>query len=71
MFVPQPLSDVIHKVVINVDELGTEAAAVTVGLMEKCAISRSNPFEMIVNRPFLFMVRSSVQIYFAADVKTV
>ncbi len=47
------ISEVKHKTFINVDEKGTEAAAVTsveVGY-------RSGPESMIVDRPFLFIIR--------------
>jgi serpin B len=45
------LSTVVHKTYIRVDEEGTEAAAVTGGVM---AVSR--PPEFAVDRPFLFTI---------------
>ncbi|RXZ79502.1 serpin family protein [Paenibacillaceae bacterium] len=44
-----------HKTFINVDEKGTEAAAVTSVEMEEQSAS-SNPFVMEVNRPFFFAI---------------
>ncbi|MFH5801292.1 serpin family protein [Haladaptatus sp. CMAA 1911] len=47
---------VVYKSVIDVDENGTEAAAATaveVGVTS----APMNPFEMAVNRPFLFLIR--------------
>ena len=49
---------IIHKTFIKVDEQGTEAAGSTAVIMvEKCAMP-SNDQKMIVNHPFLFIVRS-------------
>lgn len=52
------LSDVIHRAVVEVDEQGTRAAAVTVvpvaGTMAPVALG---PFTMVVDRPFLCAIR--------------
>jgi serine protease inhibitor len=46
-----------QKTFVEVNEEGTEAAAVTgVGLSLLAARPRPEPFQMIVNRPFLFMI---------------
>jgi len=53
------ISKIIHKAVIDVDEAGTEAAAVTVIQM----LSRSgmflheDPVRLVFSRPFLFYLR--------------
>ncbi len=47
------ISEVKHKTFINVDEKGTEAAAVTSVEMG----SRSMPDSLIIDRPFLFVIR--------------
>ena len=50
------IDSVLQKSVIDVDEKGTEAAAATaveVGVTS----APLNPFEMTVNRPFLFLIR--------------
>jgi len=53
------VSDVIQKAVIKVDEKGTTAAAVTVVIMDGATSAgpRPNiPFEMICNKPFVFIL---------------
>ena len=42
---------------INVDEEGTEAAAVTVGGMFETSFDPSSPVPFFVNRPFAFMIK--------------
>ena len=50
------IGDVFHKSYIDVDEKGTEAAAATaVTVVDTSA--PMNPFEMVVDRPFLFLIR--------------
>lgn len=49
------ISNVLHKAVIEVNEKGTEAAAVTsVEMTKEC--SRENAPEFIANRPFIFII---------------
>ncbi|WP_250034218.1 serpin family protein [Paractinoplanes maris] len=48
------LSSVVHKTYIKVDERGTEAAAVTGGVMTTSALA--NPMDFRVDRPFLFTI---------------
>lgn len=56
--VPIYFSKVIHKTYIDVNEKGTEAAASTVIAMRAGSAPPADaPFEMTVNRPFLFMIR--------------
>lgn len=50
------ISDVKHKSFIEVDETGTEAAAVTSVEMEATSMPIDQPFRMKVNRPFYFMI---------------
>ena len=61
------LDQVIHEAVIEVDEKGTEAAAVTIapGLGEA-----PGPFEVIADRPFFFVIRDdhAESILFAGTV---
>ncbi len=48
---------VLHKTFIEVNEEGTEAAAVTAVVMKLTSVSEGpRPFEMIVDRPFFFAV---------------
>lgn len=52
---------VLHKTVIEVNEAGTEGAAVTyVGMVPTCAPPQpSEPFTMKVDRPFFFAIRDN------------
>ncbi|AEC07675.1 Serine protease inhibitor (SERPIN) family protein [Arabidopsis thaliana] len=49
------VSSILHKACIEVDEEGTEAAAVSVGVVS-CTSFRRNP-DFVADRPFLFTVR--------------
>lgn len=51
------IDDVHHKTIISVDEKGTEAAAATGIVIPVSKATGENPFEMIVDRPFLFLIR--------------
>src|SRR6185437_2840559 len=61
MAVPPPpiyIDQAIHRAVVEVNEEGTEAAAVTaVGFMASKSQSKPRVFEMILNRPFFFVIR--------------
>ncbi len=50
------IGNVFHKSYIDVDEEGTEAAAATAVTVVATSASL-NPFEMVVDRPFLFLIR--------------
>jgi len=51
------LGDVLHKAVVDVDERGTEAAAVTAMVMLGAAARKPpRPIEFRVDRPFLFLI---------------
>jgi len=55
---PLMISEVIHKTCVEVNEVGTEAAAVTAVIMSR-ALPRPEPsFCMQCDRPFLFFIRS-------------
>jgi len=54
---PLFVSEVKQKSFVEVNEEGTEAAAVTTVTMRAMAVFRpEKPFEMIVDRPFLFVI---------------
>ncbi|MCS7258880.1 MAG: serpin family protein [candidate division WOR-3 bacterium] len=52
------IGDVKHKTYIEVSEEGTEAAAVT-GVFMEIKSAPSKPFTMILDRPFLYIIRNS------------
>ena len=52
------ISKVLHKTFIEVDEKGTEAAAVTLVEVSRLSVE-SSVFDMRVDRPFVFMIRDS------------
>ena len=51
------ISRVIHKAFVDVDEKGTEAAAVTAVEMSRTSFDPNAPVFFAVNRPFLFFIR--------------
>ena len=53
------ISSVLHKSFVEVNEEGTEAAAVTVVRIGITSGGRSHGFSMIINRPFLFVIREN------------
>lgn len=58
---PLYLSEVRHKSFVEVNEEGTEAAAVTLGVMRHSSVQRPTPpFEMVVDRPFLFVIEDNL-----------
>ena len=57
---PILLNAVMHQAVVDVNEKGTEAAAVTGAVMPMAAArKRPKPFTMIVDRPFLFLIHDN------------
>mgnify|MGYP001071490393 CR=1 FL=1 len=48
------LSDVVHKTRIEVNEKGTEAAAVTMAMVAECAMAMDEPEYLVLERPFLY-----------------
>ena len=50
------IRDVVHKAFVSVDEAGTEAAAATAVVMAEKGMP-AKPFEIKIDRPFLFMIR--------------
>ena len=51
------ISEVVHKAFVSVDEEGTEAAAATSVITEKVVEERSDPIKVMVDRPFIFLIR--------------
>ncbi len=50
------IGDVRHKAFIKVDEEGTEAAAATVVMMELTSMMPSEPYQFIIDRPFIYTI---------------
>jgi serpin B len=50
------ITEVVHSALVRVDEKGTEAAAVTAGMVAGGA-PLSGPPEVVVDRPFIFLIR--------------
>ena len=50
------VSDVIHKTHIEVDESGTRAAAVTAVVVDTKGSVQENPYEVILDRPFVYAI---------------
>lgn len=65
----QPIGAIAHKTFIEVDEVGTEAAAVTGIARAGAAFPQEEPFELKLNRPFFFAVteRTTGLILFMGD----
>lgn len=55
---PMKLTDVLHKTYIDVDEKGTEAAAVTAVMVAGTALP-PEPVDFVADRPFCFSVRDN------------
>lgn len=67
------ISRVIHKTYVDVNEEGTEAAAVTAVEVELTAVPNPSPIDFIVNKPFVFVIRenSTGVILFAGKIGSV
>jgi serine protease inhibitor len=69
---PLYISAVRHKTFVEVNEEGTEAAAVTGVAMAMTAMRPvEKPFELILDRPFLFLIEDAGEILFAGVLKDV
>ena len=64
------ISRVLHNTFVEVDEEGTEAAAVTAVAMANGAANPETTVSFIVNRPFLFFIKekSTGTILFAGKI---
>ena len=64
------ISDVIQATAIEVDEVGTEAAAATAAVMEGTSLSLSRPKVFNADQPFLFVLQNkkTSEIYFMGRV---
>jgi serine protease inhibitor len=57
--IPSQVNQVKHKTFIEVNEVGTEAAAVTSVGVRATSLDPNPPFQMIVNRPFFCAIRDN------------
>lgn len=64
------ITDILHKCVIEVDEVGTEAAAVTGTMVMGCAMHKPVLPNFVADHLFMFMIReeSSGNVIFAGVV---
>lgn len=51
------ITDVVHKAFVDVNEIGTEAAAATGVVMGLKSMPTGEPIEVKIDRPFLFVIR--------------
>jgi serine protease inhibitor len=59
--VPTQIDQVKHKTFVEVNEEGTEAAAVTsIGIRATSAMPPTEPFSLVVNRPFFCAIRDNL-----------
>ncbi|MEM6612372.1 MAG: serpin family protein, partial [Cyanobacteria bacterium P01_C01_bin.72] len=59
--IPVAIDTIKHKAVIEVNEEGSEAAAVTsIGIRITSAIPQEQPFNININRPFFFAIRDDI-----------
>ena len=58
--IPVQIDQVKHKTFVEVNEEGTEAAAVTsIGIRTTSVMIPTEPFNMVVNRPFFCAIRDN------------
>jgi serine protease inhibitor len=67
---PLAVQAVLHESVLKLDEQGLEGAAATAVMMRLLSFNREQPVEVLVDRPFLLLVRHvrSGAVYFSARV---
>jgi serine protease inhibitor len=64
------VSEILHQAVLKIDEQGLEGAAATAVLFRAMSMTAADPVEVVVNRPFLLLVRHAAtgMVYFFARV---
>ena len=70
---PFCVGDIFHKANIDFTEKGIKAAAVTiVEMVESAALKEENPLEIIINKPFIYLIRDKKtnEIWFVGTVYT-
>ncbi len=67
---PAAISKAIQKTFMEVNETGTEAAAVTaIGITRTSIQVPRDPFTMVVNRPFFLVISSGEELLFMGDIR--
>lgn len=68
---PLVVTEVVQKVIVDIGEVGTEAAAVTAIAAQRGGVSSSPPVSVLLDRPYLFAIhhRSSGAILFAGVIQ--
>lgn len=66
------IDEVLHKTYIDVDENGTEAAAVTAIMLRYASLPSGKPIEFNADRPFAYCIRENIsgQILFAGEFRS-
>jgi serine protease inhibitor len=67
---PLAVQAVLHETVLKLDEQGLEGAAATAVMMRVLSFNPQEPVEVVVDRPFLLLVRHTRTgaVYFSARV---
>ncbi|KAI8015977.1 Serpin-Z4 [Camellia lanceoleosa] len=54
------ISNIFHKACVEIDEVGTEAAAITVSVSRGCSLYELEKVNFVADHPFLFMIKEEV-----------
>ncbi|CAL5385128.1 unnamed protein product [Camellia sinensis] len=54
------VSTILHKACVEIDEVGTEAAAITVSMLMGCSLYEPEKVNFVADHPFLFMIKEEV-----------
>lgn len=61
---PVSLSQFLHKAVIEVDELGTEASSPSTEVLQTQFVLQSRPTTFVADHPFLFVLIENSKVLF-------
>ncbi|KAL7262065.1 hypothetical protein ACSBR1_000446 [Camellia fascicularis] len=54
------VSTILHKACVEIDDVGTEAAAITVSMLMGCSLYKPEKVNFVADHPFLFMIKEEV-----------